>query len=437
MDIPAYDKLLIATDAAINIQPTLKHKRDICQNAVDLLRRLGMEKPKVTVLTAVETVNPKMPATARYRGADRDGRARKDHRRERRRTARLRQCPQLGRRPHQGHRLPVAGEADILLVPDPEADNMPAKQLIYFAGATAAGLVPGARVPIVPTGRADPVSARSAPSGGRVARMKTLLTFNAGSSTVKIGLFALRSDAPLRISRGIIDFRHDPLTLQVSEGEQRIEAALDARPNPDLSGILSETLTIPRTLHDRSIKRYGFHGLSYKYVAGELAHLAPEKADGRVVVARLGSGASLCGLDKGTSRDTSMGFSTLGVLPWRRAAALDPGVLLHLLEQEGLALREMEDLLYHKTGLLGGSGIMGSPAVLAAIAVVVAAQLVFTIAPFLHELFGTTPIALLDGLLILTIDVITMAVLECEKAVVRKVWSGSGNGDGRSGLAEA
>lgn len=315
MDIPAYDKLLIVTDAAINIQPTLKHKRDICQNAVDLLRRLGMEKPKVTVLTAVETVNPKMPATARYRGADRDGRARTDHRRERRRTARLRQCPQLGRRPHQGHRLPVAGEADILLVPDPEADNMPAKQLIYFAGATAAGLLPVARVPIVLTGQGDPVSARSAPSGGGVARMKTLLTFNAGSSTMKIGLFALRSEAPLRISRGIIDFRHDPLTLQVSEGEQRIEAALDARPNPDLSGILSETLAIPRTFHDRGIKRHGFHGLSYKYVAGELAHLAPEKADGRVVVAHLGSGASLCGLDKGTSRDTSMGFSTLGGIP--------------------------------------------------------------------------------------------------------------------------
>ena len=431
MDNPAYDKLLIVTDAAINIQPTLKHKRGICQNAVDLLRRLGMEKPKVTVLTAVETVNPKMPATARYRGADRDGRARTDHRRERRRTARLRQCPQLGRRPHQGHRLPVAGEADILLVPDPEADNMPAKQLIYFAGATAAGLLPVARVPIVLTGQGDPVSARSAPSGGGVARMKTLLSFNAGSSTVKIGRFALRSDAPLRISRGIIDFRHDPLTLQVSEGEQRIEAALDARPNPDLSGILSETLAIPRTFHDRGIKRHGFHGLSYKYVAGELAHLAPEKADGRVVVAHLGSGASLCGLDKGTSRDTSMGFSTLGGIPMATRCGAWPG------RAAASALREMEDLLYHKTGLLGGSGIMGSPAVLAAIAVVVAAQLVFTIAPFLHELFGTTPIALLDGLLILTIDVITMAVLECEKAVVRKVWSGSGNGDGRSGLAEA
>ncbi|MCT7668097.1 HAD-IC family P-type ATPase [Shinella kummerowiae] len=83
------------------------------------------------------------------------------------------------------------------------------------------------------------------------------------------------------------------------------------------------------------------------------------------------------------------------------------------------------------------AGVMGTPAVLAAIAVVVAAQLLFTFAPFMHALFGTAPIALPDGLLILAVGVITMAVLECEKAVARKVWSGSGNGDGRSGLAEA
>ncbi|MCQ4633691.1 hypothetical protein J2Y63_004697 [Shinella sp. BE166] len=83
------------------------------------------------------------------------------------------------------------------------------------------------------------------------------------------------------------------------------------------------------------------------------------------------------------------------------------------------------------------AGAKGTPAVPAAIAVVVAAQLLFTFAPFMHALFGTAPIALPDGLLILAIGVITMAVLECERAVVRKVWSGSGYGDGRSGLAEA
>lgn len=79
------------------------------------------------------------------------------------------------------------------------------------------------------------------------------------------------------------------------------------------------------------------------------------------------------------------------------------------------------------------TGAMGTPAVLAAIAVVVAAQLLFTFAPFMHELFGTAPIALPDGLLILAIGVMTMAILECEKAVVRKVWSGRENGEARSG----
>ena len=162
MDIPAYDKPLIVTDAAINIQPTLEHKRDICQNAVDLLRRLGMEKPKVAVLAAVETVNPKMPATldaaaltvmsarGQITGASVDGPLAFDN------------AISVDAARTKGIVSPVAGEADILLVPDLEAGNMLAKQLIYFAGATAAGLVLGARVPIVLTSRADPLSARIA-----------------------------------------------------------------------------------------------------------------------------------------------------------------------------------------------------------------------------------------------------------------------------------
>jgi len=162
MDIPAYDKPLIVTDAAINIQPTLEHKRDICQNAIDLLRRLGMEKPKVAVLAAVETVNPKMPATldaaaltvmaarGQITGASVDGPLAFDN------------AISADAARTKGIVSPVAGEADILLVPDLEAGNMLAKQLIYFAGATAAGLVLGARVPIVLTSRADPLSARIA-----------------------------------------------------------------------------------------------------------------------------------------------------------------------------------------------------------------------------------------------------------------------------------
>ncbi|MEW9612434.1 bifunctional enoyl-CoA hydratase/phosphate acetyltransferase [Shinella sp. S4-D37] len=162
MDIPAYDKPLIVTDAAINIQPTLEHKRDICQNAIDLLHRLGLEKPKVAVLAAVETVNPKMPATldaaalsvmaarGQITGASVDGPLAFDN------------AISVDAARTKGIVSPVAGKADILLVPDLEAGNMLAKQLIYFAGATAAGLVLGARVPIVLTSRADPLSARIA-----------------------------------------------------------------------------------------------------------------------------------------------------------------------------------------------------------------------------------------------------------------------------------
>jgi len=162
MDVPAYGKPLIVTDAAINIQPTLEHKRDICQNAVDLLRMLGMDEPLVAVLAAVETVNPNMPATldaaaltvmaarGQITGAKVDGPLAFDNA----------ISPDAAR--IKGIISPVAGQADILLVPDLEAGNMLAKQLIYFAGATAAGLVLGARVPIVLTSRSDPLTARIA-----------------------------------------------------------------------------------------------------------------------------------------------------------------------------------------------------------------------------------------------------------------------------------
>lgn len=162
MDVPAYGKPLLITDAAINIRPTLDHKRDICQNAIDLMRRLGIVEPRVAVLAAVETVNARMPATldaaaltvmaarGQITGGRVDGPLAFDNA----------ISPDAART--KGIVSPVAGLADILLVPDLEAGNMLAKQLIYFAGATAAGLVLGARVPIVLTSRADPLSARIA-----------------------------------------------------------------------------------------------------------------------------------------------------------------------------------------------------------------------------------------------------------------------------------
>lgn len=274
-----------------------------------------------------------------------------------------------------------------------------------------------------------------------------LVTFNAGSSTVKLGLFSLEDGQARRIGKGVIDFRKPPLRFHLVEGPDTFDVALEAEPGEELHHVLAEafrrlswhydmdsvsvaghrivhggdafagpvllddavlaeleTLTplaplhqpqglrlvralrrlrpeltqtasfdtafhrshdetvrrfaIPRALHDAGIRRYGFHGLSYKFIAGEVARSFPGLAGARVVVAHLGSGASLCGLSGGISRDTSMGFSALDGIPMAtRCGALDPGVLLHLMMQKGMDGPQIEDLLYRRSGLLGVSGI--------------------------------------------------------------------------------
>ena len=162
MDVPTYHKVLIVTDGAINIAPTLEDKIDICQNAIDLAISLGLATPKVAVLAAVETVTSKMPATidaaALCKMADRgqitgglvDGPLAFDN-------AISAQAAQI-----KGIRSSVAGDADILLAPDLEAGNILAKQLSFLANADSAGLVLGARVPIILTSRADSVRSRIA-----------------------------------------------------------------------------------------------------------------------------------------------------------------------------------------------------------------------------------------------------------------------------------
>jgi acetate kinase len=106
------------------------------------------------------------------------------------------------------------------------------------------------------------------------------------------------------------------------------------------------------------VRRYGFHGLSYEYIAATLPEAAPEIAGGRVVVAHLGSGASLCALRGGRSVDSTMGFTALDGLPMgTRTGQLDPGVVLYLLQERGMTVKEVEALLYKKSGLLGISGV--------------------------------------------------------------------------------
>jgi phosphotransacetylase len=162
MDVPTYHKVLVVTDAAINIAPTLEDKVDICQNAIDLAVSLGVTRPKVAILAAVETVNSKMPATidaaALCKMAERgqitsallDGPLAFDN-------AISREAATT-----KGIKSEVAGDPDILLVPDLEAGNILAKQLTFLAKADSAGLVLGARVPIILTSRADSVRSRIA-----------------------------------------------------------------------------------------------------------------------------------------------------------------------------------------------------------------------------------------------------------------------------------
>jgi acetate kinase len=117
---------------------------------------------------------------------------------------------------------------------------------------------------------------------------------------------------------------------------------------------IARRFAIPRALHDEGIERYGFHGLSYSYIAGRLKTLAPTAT--RAVIAHLGAGASLCALQSGKSIDTTMGLTALDGLPMAtRCGAIDPGVLLYLLQEKHLSPAALEDLLYHQSGLLGVS----------------------------------------------------------------------------------
>ncbi len=162
MQTPAYPRPFIITDAALNIAPTLEHKADIVRNAVELAQAIGVARPKVAILAAVETVNAQMPATldaaalckmadrGQIVGAELDGPLAFDN------------AVSIAAARIKGIQSRVAGQADVLVVPDLESGNMLAKQLEYLGGAASAGIVMGARVPIVLTSRADGAESRVA-----------------------------------------------------------------------------------------------------------------------------------------------------------------------------------------------------------------------------------------------------------------------------------
>jgi acetate kinase len=121
---------------------------------------------------------------------------------------------------------------------------------------------------------------------------------------------------------------------------------------------LAQLFALPHAMIDEGIIRYGFHGLSYEYIASVLPNIDPSMAAGRVVVAHLGHGASLCAIKDGRSIATTMGFSVLDGLPMStRCGALDPGVIFHLIRKNGMSVSEVENLLYRQSGLLGVSGL--------------------------------------------------------------------------------
>ncbi len=180
-----------------------------------------------------------------------------------------------------------------------------------------------------------------------------------------------RYTAPVRIDRGVLAELqgfiplaplHQPYALQA------IEVLLDEAPGlPQVACFdtafhhtlpqVEQMLPLPQALWQRGIRRYGFHGLSYEYLATALAERHGDAARGRTIVAHLGSGASLCAMQGLRSVGTTMGFSALdGLMMGTRCGALDPGVLLYLLEVDGLDAKQLSRLLYRESGLLGVSG---------------------------------------------------------------------------------
>ena len=446
MDVPGLDHLLMVTDAAINITPDLKTKADIIQNAIDLALTLGIEQPKVGVLSAVETVNPAIPSTLDAailsKMADRgqitgglvDGPLAMDN------------AIDLGAAATKGITSLVAGRADILIAPNMEAGNMLAKELTYLAQAQAGGIVMGAKCPIILTSRSD---GRSGAAGllrdcgaerGGATGMSVILTLNAGSSSLKYAVYLTAAEpellqagqvenigplarltvkgggatseigpadhtvavsailaaidplldgrqvagvghrivhggkafgAPVRLTEDILAQLTALVPLAPLHQPQNltaVQAAQAAFPDAVQIGcfdtgfhrghpFVNDAFALPRKFYEQGVRRYGFHGLSYDYVTGVLERDWYDLAQGRVVVAHLGNGASMCAVRDGRSIGSTMGFSALDGLPMgTRCGQLDPGVILYLMDQ-GMNRDEIARMLYRESGLKGLSDI--------------------------------------------------------------------------------
>ena len=168
--------------------------------------------------------------------------------------------------------------------------------------------------------------------------------------------------APLHQRFGLDPIEHLAVRLPTLPQVACFDTAFH-RSQPDLA----QRFGLPSALHEAGIRRYGFHGLSYEYIASILPAVDPQAAAGRTVVAHLGNGASLCALQAGQSVASTMGFTAVdGLMMGTRCGALDPGVVLHLIEAKGMSPQAVQKLLYSESGLLGVSGISGDMRVLLA-----------------------------------------------------------------------
>lgn len=187
--------------------------------------------------------------------------------------------------------------------------------------------------------------------------------------------------APVRITAAVLA-RLESLTplapLHQPQNLAPIRSLREARPDlPQVAcfdtafhrgrAAVTRRFALPREYETAGIERYGFHGLSYEYIASTLPKVAPDLASGRVIVAHLGNGASLCALRNGRSVDTTMGLTALDGVPMgTRPGSIDPGVLLYLMRERGMSADALEDLLYRRSGLLGVSGVSSDMRVLLA-----------------------------------------------------------------------
>ncbi len=308
MDVPTYPEMLIVSDAAVNIAPTLEEKVDIVQNAIDLAPALGMQEVRVAILSAMETVNPRVPSTIE--------------------AAAL--CKMAERSQITGGILdgPLALDNAI----NPQAAQIKPRR--------------------VSCGRRSQATVWSA---------SAIASSTAGSTTARrcawIRVCCRRSRSSFRSPRCISRTTSPRSACCWSVHRRCRKACFDTafhRSNPELG----QRFALPAALHAQGIRRYGFHRLSYECVASVLPQHDARMASGHTVVLHLGNGASMCAMQAGRSVASTMGFTALDGLPMgTRCGALDPGVILFLMDQHGMDARALEQLLYGESGLLGVSEI--------------------------------------------------------------------------------